>query len=467
MSYTPAVGQPPSSNGFLNSGREFQKFIMDREYNTPEQEVIIAMINASAENNVLMADEFRYEQGMLREVKISYYPQRCDVVADDCNNNICEAGEVASPVQQWYKLSKCIQTKPQRLYPNDVRYIDGGWSFTRNALEQILASVGALVKELATRLTTDLLAHKGVHQGGSEYGTRINLVNTTDGMITPIGMNTIMKEFAYLAYRNPYIVGSGQVFTYRNFFNIATENTFLGQDFRKAAIPNMYFDTNLDTITATEPGDPETIIAFDPRAVKFITFSQNAGRWATDITSLTPDNMDRMFKNGNESVLLGAFKIPNYPLVFDLDVHKKVCVEDPYSKTGAFDWRLQLLYDVFYTPIESCNEQGINGIFQYLTCPTVLPACPTGDEPSPNPVATTYAWTPGDILPLLISDITINGQTNYPNQQTTTLAQLATLLGAAYGGDYIFTVNGSDIEYTGFKALTGSMNNGAVTITFS
>jgi hypothetical protein len=457
--------QAPTSNGFLNSGREFQKFIMNMEYNTPRQEIINALISASAENNVLMADEFRFEPGQLREVKISYYPQRCDVVADECDASICEAGTVASPVQQWYTISKCIQTNPQRLYPNDVRFIDGTWSFTQNAVQQIYSGIGAFMQEFAIRLTTDLLAHKGLHYGGSEYGTRINLVQTTDGLLTPIGMSTISQEFARLAYRNPYIVGSGQVFTYRQFFGMATQNTYLGQDFTKASIPNLYFDVNLDAIKGTTPGDPESIIAFDPRAVKLVTFSENAGRWATDIKSLDGDALDRMFKNGNESVMLGSFVIPGYPLIVDLDVHRTICVSG--SKTGAFDWKLTLIYDTFYTPIQTCNEVGINGILEYLTCPMVIPACPTGDTPSPNPTATEYSWTPGDILPLLVSNITVETGTNNPNATVTTLAQLAALMNAAYGGQQIFTVSGSDIVFTGFAPITGSINDGAITITFA
>jgi hypothetical protein len=460
-----SVPQAPSSNGFLRSGREFQKFIMEMEYNTPVQEMIYAIINASAENNVLTADEFRYGPGQLRQVKISYYPQRCDVVADECDNSICEVGEVQQPIQQWYTISKCIQTKPQRLYPNDVRYIDGSWSFSMNAAQQIRASIGAVMQELATRLTTDLLAHKGLHLGGSEYGTRINLVNTTDGLLTPIGFSTISQEFARLAYRNPYIVGSGQVFTYRQFFNIAAPNTNLGQDFTKAAIPNLYFDVNLDTIKGTQPGDPESIIAFDPRAVKMVSFSENAGRWSTDVTSLDGNALDTMFKNGNESVMLGTFVVPGYPIMMDLDVHKTICVEG--SKTGAFDWKLTLIYDVFYTPIQTCNEQGINGIFEYLTCPAVIPVCPTGDEPSPNPTSSTFNWNPGDVFPLLVSDITIGDNTNYPGATVANRAELAQLLGAAYNGQYIFSVSGSNIQYTGFSALTGSINNGDITITFA
>jgi hypothetical protein len=461
-----AVPQAASSNGFTQSGREFMKFIMNMEYNTPRMEVIDALIASSAENNVLMADEFLYDgmRGMIRGVKMSFYPQRCDVVADSPSNSICEAGDVQAPIQLQFAISQTIQTVPQRLYPNDIRYVDGGWGFTAHAIQQIMSGVGALVQAWATRLTTDLLANKGVHLGGSEYGDRINLVNTTDGMITPIGMNTIKQEFARLAYRNPYIIGSGQVFTFRNFFGMATQNTFLGQDFTKAGINNLYFDVNLDNITSYEPGDAETIIAYDPRAVKLVMVSENAGRWATDITSLDGDTMDRMFKNGNESVLLGSFVMPGYPVIFDLDVHRTICVDG--SKNGAFDWKLTLKYDMFYTPIQTCNEQGINGIMAYKTCPIVLPACPTGDAPSPNPTISTFNWNPGSVFPLLVSNITIGDFTSSPNALAADRAELAALMGAAYNGQNIFTVSGSNIRYTGFTALAGSINND-ITITFA
>lgn len=462
-----SVVQAASSSGFLNAGRPFQKFIMDMQYNTPEIEVINALIASSAENNVLMADEFLYDGtlGKLREVKVSFYPQRCDVVAETPSNSICEAGDVQAPIQLQFQLTKTIQTVPQRLYPNDIRYIDGNWGFTANAIQQIMSGVGALVREFGTRLTTDLLANKGFHLDGSEYGTRVNLVNTTDGMLTPIGISTISQEFARLAYMQPYIIGSGQVFTFRQMFNMAAPNTFLGQDFTKAAIPNLYFDVNMDTITGYSAGDPETILAYDPRAVKLITFSENAGLFATDITSLNDNTFDQMFKRGTESVMLGAFVIPGYPLIFDLDVHRTVCVDG--SKTGAFDWKLTLKYDLLYTPIQTCNEQGINGIMAYHTCPIVLPACPTGDAPSPAIPTQTFDWdTSALTFPLLVSNITVGDFTNYPNLEVANRTALAQLMGASYNGQYIFSVVGTDIRYTGYTAITGAINND-ITITFA
>jgi len=457
------MSQTPSSNGFLNSGREFQKFVMDMEYNTPRMEVINALLDASEMNRLLLADEFRYGPGQLREVKISYYPQRCDVVADTVNSSICETGTVQSPTQQWYQITNGIQTKPQRLYPNDVRYVDGMWSFSQHAVQQILSGLGALRKELAVRLTTDLIANKGFHEDGSEYGTRINLVYTDNGLLTPVGISTIRQEFTNLAYMDPFIIGYTQVFQWREFFGIATDNNTLGQAFQRINAPRMYYDVNLNTIKGVTAGDPEYIIAFDPRAVKFVTFSENAGKWSTDLLSI--EDLDRMFANGNESVLLGAFVDPVTGLIFDLDVHKTICVDD--SKTGAFDWKLTLIYDTFYTPIQTCNEQGINGIFEYKTCPVVLPSCPEGDTPSPAIAASDWTWTPGDIFPLLVSDITLGAYTNNPNVNVTSLAELAAVMGAAYNGQAIFSVDGSDITYSGFSQITGSINSGNITVTFA
>lgn len=465
--------EAPSNQGWLNSGREIAKF-MAMDYNTPRMEVIDAVITSSALNNMLMPTDFEWDAGMLRRVKVSYYPQECDTVADDCSNTICDTGDVASPIQQWYTLDKCIQTKTKRLLPNDVRYVDGGWSFTRHALEQMRASIGALIKQWATDITTDILANKGLHIDGSEFGVRVNLVQTTDGLITPIGITAISEEFARGAYVDPFIIGSSQVFQFRKFFGMAAVNTTLGQDFTKAGIPNLYFDVNLDTIKGKQPGDPETIIAYDPRALKLITFAENAGRWATDLQSLNGDALDRMFKNGNESVLLGSFVIPGYPVIFDLDVHHKICVDN--SKTGAFDWKLRLLYDIFYTPVQTCNAQGVTGIFEYETCPAVIAACPSGDDPAPSPapVSSVRSWTPGDILPLLVSNITLTNASgasfnDEPNTSVASLAELATLMGAVYNGQYIFSVDGSDIKYTGYSAISGTINVGGdeITITFA
>lgn len=451
------------TNGFLNSGREIQKFFMDMEYNTPAQESIRAVMDARPFNNVLLETDFEYGPGQLRKVKVSYYPQECDVVADACDNNVCEAGAVSSPVQQWYELTECIQSKQKRLYPADIRFIDGNWSFSTNAAQQIRAMMGAFRKELAMRITEKIIANSGLHLDGSEYGVRVNIVNTTDGLLTPIGITTIQQEFSNGAYMDPFLLGYTTVYNWRKFFGIATDNTYLGQNFRAIQAPRMYYDVNLNEIKGVEAGDPEYIIAFDPRALKFVTFSENAARWAT--TLMSPNDMDLMFKNGNDQRLLGVIGDPLTGLMYDFDVRYNPCVEG--SKTGAYDWRLSLIWDILFPPVQTCNAVGVNGIMEYKTCPVVLPACPTGDVPSPSPSATDFSWTPGSIFPLLVSNITVGGRQNYPNALAANLAELAALMSAAYNVPGLFTVDGSDIVYSGFTALSGNINSNEIAITFA
>lgn len=457
------MSQAPSSNGWLNSGREIQKFIMEMEYNTPRQESINAVIDARPFNNVLMETDFEFGPGQPRKVKVSYYPQQCDVIEDACDTDVCGTGTAASPIQQWYELTECIQTKMQRLYPNDVRYVDGTWQFSTHAVQQIRAIMGAARKELAMRITEKIITNSGLHIDGSEYGLRINLVYTDNGLLTPIGISTIRQEFNNGAYMDPFLLGYTQVFQWREFYGIASPNYNLGQDFQKINAPRMYYDVNLNEIKGVAAGDPEYIVAFDPRALKFVTFTENANRWSTTLMSV--EDIDRMFKNGNENVLHGVITDPLTGLIWDLDINYKPCVDG--TKTGAFDWRLSLVWDILFTPIQTCNVQGVNGIMEYKTCPVVLPDCPTGDTPSPSPSSSVYNWNPGSVFPLLVSDINIGGHSDEPAVLVADRAELAAVLSSTYGVPNLFSVSGSNIRYTGFSALTGSINESAITITFA
>lgn len=457
---------------FIQSGREKQRFIK-QNYRAPRYEIIDAVLRAR-DMNPLIRDEaagadsdFLFGPGKLRQLKVSYYPIQCDVMDDTRATTMCVTGTADEPVQEWFQITKFTKTRAFRLNVSDVRLVDNEWSFSEHAMQQIASVMGAADKAFATAITTDIVSHKGLHLDGSEFGNRITMNQTTNGLITPVGYWQIEKEQTDGAYNNFFTVGSTEVYNWRKAFGIATTNYTLGQDFAKTAVPNLYYDINLNTIMGVDPGEAEYILTFDPMALKFVSWSPNRGMFATTMTG--PQDFDAAFKKGADQVIKGWFMSPNYGFMWDFYARFDPCAEGS-GLDGAFTWWLQIEWDIVYPKVQVCNIQGVNGIMMYKTCPVVLPDCPTGTTPSPNAVARNFNWVPNSNIftpALLVGDVTIGGILSKPNVTVDNLTELAAMLTDAYQGQTTFTTTGGAIQYSGYAPLSGTINSGAITMTFA
>lgn len=455
---------------FIQSGREKQRFIK-ANYRTPKFEMIDAILRAR-EMNTIVIDEagdpaFEFAAGKLRELKISFYPIQCDVMDDSRATTMCVTGEITAPKQERFAITEFTKTKAQRLMIQDVRLVDNEWGFSEHAMQQIASIMGAADKALSIQLTQKVVAHKGLHLDGSEYGNRITMSQTTNGLLTPAGYWQIEKEQTDGAFMNTFTVGSTEVFNWRKAYGIAATNTTLGQDFTKVGIPNLVYDINLNSIMGVDAGENEFILTFDPQALKFVSWSRNAGMFATDLKG--PGDFDAAFKSGGRDVIKGYFYSPNYNFVWDFYAKFNPCAEGS-GTDGAWDWWLQLEWDIVFPSIQVCNIQGVNGIMMYKTCPVVIPDCPTGTTPSPAAVARNFNWVPSASIftpALLIGDMTIGGNNTQPNVLIHNIAELVAAMNENYLGQATFTVAGAAVRYNGYSAITGGINNGAIAITFA
>lgn len=439
-----------------------QRFIIDKQYSTPKYDSIRALLDARSLNTTITEQDLGtiLQTGKNRTIKISYYPIDCDAAADDCNQNLCDTGTVNEPVQEFFTMSRCTATKPKRLRVQDVRDIDGNYNFSQNAMAQINAGIGAWRKAFALELDTLLLANAGLQLDGNTTH-QVSMTDNTNGKLLPWGKWQVEKDFADGGFTNPFIIGSTEVFQWiqSNKDSVSATNTTTGQDLARLGETNMYYDTLLNQVGGdTENG--EHIIAFDPQAVKFVSYNKNVGIFGTDLAS--PEQLDAVYKRGGTDYIKGFFRDPVTGLMLDFYMDFKKCEGDD----GAFDWYLKLNWDIFFPKIQQCNKQGVNGIFHYRTCPIKIPACPTGTTPPSPAVASEYDYTPGAIFPLTIGSITLGGVTSQPNVQIADITALVALFNDVLP-NVIFSVDGSDVAYTGYEAITGSINNGEHSVIFS
>jgi hypothetical protein len=452
------------SSPWVGLSQQIQKFLWDQQYRQPRYESIDCVMQARSKNiTITEQDMGSLNNGKNRTFKVMSYPIDCNSVASDCSQTFCNPGDVMQPEVQLFNVSRCTASKPFTIHNSDLRLVDdGGGSFSQHALAQMAAKMGAIRKELASEITTLILANAGTQLDGNPT-SRITMTNNATGVIQPIGMWDIEKVFADGGFTDPHMLGSTEVFQWKKALGIATANNTTGQDYSQLGEKGLFYDVNLNNI-AGDLTNGEHVLAFDPQALKFVTYSKNVGIFATDLQSLS--QIDVLFQKGGTDYLKGAFYDPQTGLIWDLYVNYDKCL---YDNEGGFTIFIQLQWDIFFPKVQHCNVNSVNGIFHFRTCPIKLTPCPTGDNPSPAVNPTVYTNTPGAIFPISVLSVSCNGVSTTPHANVTSIDDLVALLNLSNMGGVTFAKSGSNIVYTGYKALTVTIvyNGGSHTLVFA
>lgn len=451
---------------FQNAGQALQKFLLNRRYAVPPYASIRAMLNAAQMNTSLSIDRRFPIDPRLRAVKVTYYPIVCNAVSPDNQNSTCSDATKQQPVSEFFYITRQIKSLTYELDTADVRYIDpvtGGQTitFADHVNAQILAVMGDLRRELAEQIDSLLFANAGLLNDGNATA-RISIINGQTGQINPLGLWDIETQFEDLGLTNPIILGGKDVNVWRKAYSIAAVNNTTGMDYTKLSDQNIYYDEVIDRVGG-DIANGGHILAFSPQVVRFVTYSLNAGMFATDLKDVS--QLDRLYQQGGTDYMRGTFVDPQDGLLWDLDIDFDPCGGP--DKKGAFKWVLSLWWDIWFMSLQACAAQGVNGIYHFRTCPAVQVPCPTGSPVQSPAAATDYSWTPGDIFPLYIAKATIGNVNSEPQVSVSDIDDLVNAMNDAYGSPGFFEVDGADVVYTGYKALSGNLNDGTITITFA
>lgn len=435
---------------FANAMLPIQKPLTQLAFGTdPRYRTVAAVISASRRNNLINVQDFGYD-GKKRVVQINYYDRQCDAVGS-CDDNMCSEAIVIEPKQRQFKLNRCIASLPYALKRDDIRTVGDNWTFSAYALASIRSGLDSVRKGLNDQLNAFFIENVGCQPDGSP-SKAISLTDPNTAAIRPRGMFEIEKTFSDAGLVDPIIVGGGDVYIWERGTTIGGINA-QGQRIDQMRAPGeVYYDKGLEDAF----GDPTKghVVAFSAQSIKFIAWNENRGMFATDFTSI--DDLDRMYQVGVQ-YMHGSIVDPLTGLVWDLDLRYDEC-----SKRWTFQYRLN--WDIFIMPEAVCNIDCVNGIFHFTTCLAPEPDCGQITPPTP-PTPNTYEWTPGNIFPLFVGELTLAGQTSAPSVTVTNLAELVAMLNDSVQG-YQFSVDGSNIVYTGYKAISGSANGGTLTIEF-
>jgi len=436
---------------FQGANQQIQRSLYNRTKNDTRDKIINALMAARAENNTITESDLQYSAGKKRQFKMNYYPVVCDAEGS-CEDNVCDTGRVLEPKQQIFGVNRCTASIPFRLNVDDIRLTDDDLSFSDHALAQIYSMIGGVRKGLASDVSALLVANAGCQPNGAETKA-LQLTDPANGAVRPLGLWTIEQTFEDAGMSNPYVIGGTDLFLWKKAIGNGGLNSF-GQETGRMTDTNMFYDKVIDSTFA----DPTTghIIAFDPQMLKFVTFSRNAGMFATDWNRL--EDMDRQFKESKNGKIKGTFIDPVTGLMWDLDIRFQDCDEEHWILQLRLEW------DIFFLPDYVCNIDCVNGIFHFTTCLPAETVCPTPEEPvivTPS----VFEFTPTGTYPKYIGDLTLGGQSSEPKVTVANIAQYAAALTAAMDG-YNFTVSGSDIVYTGYNPISGTANDGTIVIEF-
>lgn len=431
---------------WINAMRNLQKNVYDYTQDTIPQEGLLAVLTARTLNTTIQETDLQIQQGKKRQLKINYYAPDCDVVSDSDTINVCQAGDVQEPKQMWFEISRATTTKAKSLNKNDIRNDDGNFMFSDHAKFQIRSGLAEARKSLAQDVIDLLAANVGLLPNG-EASQLLPMINKSDGTINPMGVWNIERAYRDSGYQNPFIVGGTDVFYWKKAVSIGGIND-KGQNLAQMGRTNAYYDT----LVNTSFGDNATehVISFDPQMIKFVSFNNNAGMFATDMKSI--DDLDAIYQRGGTDYIEGVMQDPVTGLLWDLYIKYDFC-------NSRWTWQYQLLWDMFFLPPYLCGKQGVNGIFHWTTCVPLVETCSAG-SPLPANTASTFSFdTNGNIsFPYIVQTLNIAGIEVKPNQSVANLDALIALMNNSAPAPLVFTKSGTEIRYSGFAGITVTLN---------
>lgn len=430
---------------FKNASLPIQKNIYNYSKSDYQFEILNAVIASSRRNRTINESDIVQEPGKLRTFKLNIITPDCDTTGS-CSDSLCTPGETTAPKQIFYQLSKCTSSKKFSLKVKDARDLED-IDMNGYALQMISANLTSVRKKLAEEVTAFLVANAGRHADGS-LTKQVQLVDSVTGVPKPFGINEIRRHFRDMQLNDPFVVGGYSAYHLRQGIQIGGLNA-QGQRIDQVALPNLYYDNLVNAAV----GSGENILAWDADYFKFMTYNENAGRFATNLSGF---QLGAAYRAG-ETYMHTTIVDPVTQLLWDLDAIYVAC-----DKIWNFQFRLN--WDIFFLPPSVCLPAYVNGLVRYTGCELVEADCPEGNAPT-APTAETFSWTPsGEALPEYVAELKIGGKTFRPLVTVTTVADWTALLNSLGVG--VFTTVSSAVQYSGFSALTGTYN-GANAITFA
>lgn len=142
---------------FKNAMQATQKSILQYAKQGQPYEVLAALLAARQFNTTITETDLQAEAGKKRQLKINYYPPVCSD-AGTGNESICDPGIVVEPKQVFFEISRTTASAVYQLNRDDIRFVDGTYTFSDHAKAAINAALPAVRRKLATEAAALMVA---------------------------------------------------------------------------------------------------------------------------------------------------------------------------------------------------------------------------------------------------------------------------------------------------------------------
>lgn len=447
-----------------NAFRYLQKNIFDYTLDTKNINTLLAVLEARRDNELIQESDVIAEPGKKRPLKINIFQPVCEDDGDE-DSSVCDSGTALAPVQDWFEINQYTSSAVYKLNKDDIRLVDGNYTFSDMAVSMIKSVFPTVREKLSNDIAALLVGEVGVLPNG-QTEEAVQVMNPTTGGMAPNGFWHIQRAYQNSGYsmKTPYILGgSTEVDNWQKATGIATMNTVAGLDMGRARpAGNLYYD-DLINQTFADPS-VQHILSFSPEMLKFVSYSVNAGIFATDVANVRA--IDAMYQRGYPQLVNGGIVDPRTGLLWDLNILFKPCDEETKQPVWTFQWSLS--WDIFFMSPRICNIQGLNSLFHWTTCLEQAPECgnnPYDSAASPSIFTVSAA---GLSYPMVLQSVQIGAfvNLNIPNEpvQVDNVGELVTLLNELQN-NITFANTGDTLRYTGYLPISVVLNS--TTLTFS
>lgn len=442
---------------FINAGQPIFTYLgrygnVDRNYNVIPWILSLSRSNTAIQN-IRNGEMYSYGPGMLRKAHVTYWPILCDQDFD--TGHVCDGGVRRQPKQVEFAITEEISTEPYEIWKDDIRLVDANILFSDNALSVLHSMMPGIRKEIATRVLTKLFLNAGCQLDGNPTAP-LRMADSTNGVINPVGLWQIERDFDKGGFDNPYVLGEEDVDIWKRGTQQIGGLNASGQEIGRLPANNMAYAQGLLDGIAGDLINGSHVLAVDPRVVAFVTFSENAGKFMTNMRSI--EDLNNLYWEVRDGSIFGQFLDPISGLIFDLRIKFDDC--GGVNRTGAWTIQIKLKWDMWFMPDIACNDyECTNGIFHYRTCPKVIAPCPTGTAPASPADTEQFCATPDDsCFPLAINTLNVNGYETTPNVIVETIADLIEVLNDNSQIAFSASSPAGDICYTGTSAIEVGAN---------
>lgn len=328
----------------------------------------------SAENGAqVQAQLIGAPNGKKSQYSITYATGACDtpVACDDftCSDAGTDAGALTAC--ETFNSFDCFAMPTWKNVPidslRDLGSLTPTSAFSAHLWDQMQKIKSAIDEAYVQWLCTEA----GCFATGTDSKT-LNLINALGAPNYEVDAD-IMADFADAGFGGvtPILLGNRQV---KKFAEVQRN---VGMDQGGIMLQNMrrfpaFYDKNITSANCAPvvPGN-EVMFGLLPGVSNILTFSENAGLFASRESSVAWDNVDptSLLRQGS-TYLHTVVQDPVSGMLFDLNI-----IYEP--KCQKWQYHLKTFYKFFNLPTTGCKDSCFNGIVKYDVCPGTVPACAT------------------------------------------------------------------------------------------